>query len=70
MPKKIISLALSENTVEAIDRTSKALGMNRSQFIELMVKKGFHFSKEVLDSVNEISELQEKAKNRIHEAKE
>jgi hypothetical protein len=65
MPKKIISFALSEESVEKIDKTSKALGMSRSQLIEFLVRKGFQFSEEVVSNLNEISKLQEEAKERI-----
>lgn len=65
MPKKIISFALSEKSIEQIDKTSKALGMSRSELIELLIKKGFHFSEEIEASVNKISELQKKTKERI-----
>jgi hypothetical protein len=40
---------------------SKALGMSRSEYIDLMIRKGFHF----LDEIQEISKLQEKIKGKI-----
>jgi metal-responsive CopG/Arc/MetJ family transcriptional regulator len=61
MPKKIISLALSQEAINKVDSTSKALGMSRSEYIEMMIKKGFHFSDEVM----QISKLQEKIKEKI-----
>jgi len=70
MTKKILSITLSEETTEKIDRTSKALGMSRSEFIEIMINKGFQFTKEALTSTKEISELQEKAKSRIQQKEE
>ena len=70
MPKKIVSFALSEKSIVQIDRTSKALGMSRSELIELLVKKGFHFSEEVEASVNKISELQEKTKGKIQKRRD
>jgi len=69
MTKKILSVTLSEETSEKIDKTSKALGMSRSEFIELMINKGFQFSKEALTSTKEISELQEKAKSKIQQGR-
>lgn len=65
MPKKIISFALSEKSIERIDKISKALGMSRSELIEFLVKRGFHFSEDVETTVNEISKLQEEAKAKI-----
>jgi len=65
MPKKIISLALSEKSIEKIDKTSKALGMSRSELIEFLVSKGFHFSEEVMNKVDKISKLQEETKENI-----
>jgi len=65
MPKKIISFALSEKSIEKIDKTSKALGMNRSELIEFLVSKGFQFPEEVVVNLNEISKLQEETKEKI-----
>jgi metal-responsive CopG/Arc/MetJ family transcriptional regulator len=70
MAKKILSVTLSEETTKKVDRTSKALGMSRSEFVEIMINKGFEFSKEALDSTQEISKLQDKAKNKIQQAQE
>lgn len=70
MPKKIISFALSEESVEKIDKTSKALGMSRSELIEFMVNKGFQFPVEVEANLNEISKLQEETKERIKKKRE
>lgn len=61
MTKKIVSLALSEEAISKMNNTSKALGMSRSEYIDLMVKKGFHFSEEV----QEISKLQKKIKDKM-----
>lgn len=66
MPKKIISFALSQEAIKKMDNTSKALGMSRSEYIDMMIKKGFHFSEEV----EEISKLQEKIKEKINGEKE
>ena len=67
MAKKIMSFTLSEKSIEKIDRTSKALGMNRSEYIEFMVEKGFTFPKEVESTLTNISKLQEEAKKKIWE---
>jgi hypothetical protein len=61
MPKKIVSFALSEEAIKKMNDAANALGMSRSEYVDMMVKKGFHFS----DEVKEISRLQEKIKNRI-----
>jgi len=63
--KKIISFTLSEESIEKLDKTSKALGMNRSELIELMLKKGFTFSDEVEDTLRNISRLQKETKEKI-----
>jgi hypothetical protein len=67
MPKKIISFTLSEQSIEKVDKTSKALGMNRSELIEFLIAKGFTFSKEVDAALTNISQLQDKAKKEIQE---
>ncbi len=63
--KKIISFTLSEGNIEKLDKTSKALGMNRSELIELMLEKGFTFSDEVESTLSNISKLQKEAKEKI-----
>lgn len=65
MPKKIVSMALSEKSIKKIDKTSKALGMNRSELMEFLIEKGFQFPKEVESNIEEISRMQEKAKDKI-----
>lgn len=65
MPKRIVSFALSEDSIEKIDKTSKALGMSRSELIEFLVNKGFQFPEDVMASLNEISKLQEETRKRI-----
>jgi DNA-binding winged helix-turn-helix (wHTH) protein len=65
MPKKIVSFALSERSIERIDKTSKALGMSRSELIEFLIKKGFQFSEDVEITVSKISKLQKEAKEKI-----
>ncbi|MCX7999311.1 MAG: ribbon-helix-helix domain-containing protein [Leptospiraceae bacterium] len=65
MPKKIVSFALSEESIEKIDKTSKALGISRSELIEFLVSKGFQFPEEVMANLNEISKLQEETRKRI-----
>ncbi len=65
MPKRIISFALSKESVEKIDKTSKALGMSRSELIEFLVSKGFQFPEGIEANLDEICKLQEEAKEKI-----
>lgn len=65
MPKKIVSLALSERSIKKIDKASKALGMSRSELMEFLIEKGFQFPKEVENNINEISKMQEETRNKI-----
>jgi predicted transcriptional regulator len=70
MPKKIVSFALSDESVSKIDKTSKALGMSRSALIEFLVSKGFQFPDDVKTDLQEISRLQKKAKKIIEKRTE
>lgn len=63
--KKVVSLTLPEETVEKIDRTSRALGLNRSELVALLIEKGFDFPDDVLASVREISKLQKEATEKV-----
>lgn len=65
MRKKIVSLTLSPGLVDDIDQTSKAMGMSRSEYVEMMLKKGFHFTDDVQDAVEEIAHLQERIKKNL-----
>ena len=65
MPKKIVSFVLSEKLAKRLEKTSKALGMSRSELVELLLKKGFHFSTEIQEDVEEISKQQEEMKKKI-----
>lgn len=65
MPKKVVSFALSDESVSKIDKTSKALGMSRSELIEFLISKGFQFPDDVKTDLDEISRLQKKAKKII-----
>lgn len=65
MAKRIISVALSNDVVEEMDQTTKALGMNRSEYVEMMIKKGFHFSDDVQKTLTKISKLQEQIKDNL-----
>ena len=61
LPKKIVSITLSDESIEKIEVTSKALGMSRSELIEYMIQQGWHFSDELVELVDKIKLLQEKA---------
>jgi len=65
MTKRIISLTLSKETVQDIDKKSKALGMTRSEFVELMLNKGFHFSKEEETAIAKISKMQNEVRGQL-----
>jgi len=65
MPKRVISFSLSPEAIDRLDQDSKALGMSKSQYIDMMVKKGFHFSEEDSETVSQISKLQGKLKEKI-----
>ena len=62
MPKKIASFALSDEAIEKMDNASKALGMSKSEYVDMMLKKGFHFTEEI----QEISKLQDKIKKKLN----
>jgi hypothetical protein len=63
--KKVISFTISEENIEKIDKTSKALGMNRSELIELFLDKGFTFSEDVENKLGDINKLQIETKEKI-----
>lgn len=61
MRKKIVSFALSEDSISKVDDASRALGLSKSEYIDLMIKKGFHFPEEVA----EITKRQKELRNKI-----
>lgn len=65
MPKKIVSVTLSEKSIKQLDKTSKALGMSRSELVEFLVEKGFDFPEDVKAAISEISELQTETKEKF-----
>ena len=69
MPKKVVSVSLSEASIAKLETTSQALGMSRSKLLEHMIQKGWNFSDELETIVDTIMELQNKAKNKIREEK-
>jgi site-specific recombinase XerD len=69
MPKKIVSFALSEQSAEKMDSTSKALGMTRSELLEFLISKGFRFSEDVKNDLDDICKKQEAAKEKIGKGK-
>jgi hypothetical protein len=67
MPKRIVSMTLSERNVEKVDKVSKALGMSRSELMDFLIEKGFRFPQEMEANIEKITKLQEEAKGRIQE---
>ena len=67
MSKKIVSFTLSKKSLERLNRTSKALGISRSELLEFMIERGWRFPDEVQKAVDEISKLQKKANAKIKE---
>lgn len=65
MPKRIVSFSLSKESIERIDKASKALGMSRSELIDFLAKDGFKFSDEVKAVLDKIAELQKNAEERM-----
>jgi hypothetical protein len=65
MPKKVVSIALTEDSFEKIEETSKALGMSRSELIEYMIQQGWYFSDELVELVDKIKSLQQKANKEL-----
>lgn len=67
MAKRIVSFTLSEDAINKVDSTSKALGLSRSEYIDMMIKKGFHFSEDVMEIAKKQQELKNKIENRKEE---
>lgn len=65
MPKKVVSFSLSETTIKTIEKISKALGMNRSEFIEYLLSGDFFVSNDVKKVINDVSKLQKEVKRKI-----
>ena len=63
-PKKIFSFTLSKESIEKLEKVSKALGLSRSELVERMIKK-LQFTKEIETQLNKISKLQEEVKKEI-----
>lgn len=63
MPKQIISFSLSESAIGILDKTSKALGKSRSEFVEWIITEGFKFTPAIEAKIEAISQLQEKIEN-------
>jgi len=62
--KKVVSFSLDEGTIRKLDSEAKAFGMSRSELLEFMLQRGWHFSKDMEETASRISELQEKAKKK------
>ncbi|MHA1410609.1 MAG: hypothetical protein ACTSQY_09955 [Candidatus Odinarchaeia archaeon] len=67
MGKRVLSVNLTDDSFKKVDITSKALGMSRSELIEYMIQKGWHFSDEMIEMVDRIQALQNKAVKELKE---
>jgi len=56
MPKQIISFTLSDEAIAILDNTSKAIGKNRSEFLEIVLKS--FYTPEMQTKVKQINDLQ------------
>lgn len=65
MPKRVVSFTLSDESIKKINKTSKALGVSRSELLESLISKGLRFSKDVESTLEQISKLQKKASSKI-----
>lgn len=59
MSRKIISFSLSDEAITKLDNTSKALGKNRSDFLDWVILKGFCWPSNIRAKLDEINKLQE-----------
>jgi len=69
MPKKIVSYTLSKRNVDRIESTSKALGLSRSELVDLMIERGFHYSGDIKSEVGKISRLQKDTEEKLRKRK-
>ena len=69
MVKKIISLSISEESLDRADLRSKALGLSRSEFFDQMIKNGWNFSNELDEVVDAIISLQSDLNVNLEEEK-
>ena len=60
--KKVVSIALSEESVIQLDETSKALGWSKSELVDYMITKGWNFPDEVMETLELIKNLQKQNK--------
>lgn len=67
MVKKVISVSISEESLDRVDARSKALGLSRSEFLEQMIKNGWNFSEELETVVDTIIGLQDKLSDKLEE---
>jgi hypothetical protein len=56
--KEIISFTLSKEAITLLDNASKALGKNRSEFLDWVILKGFCWPPEIKAKLDEINKLQ------------
>lgn len=67
MPKKVVSVSLSKESIKRLEGVSRALGMSRSELLEYMIQKGWNFSEELESIVDTIMDLQDKVKIKFEE---
>ncbi len=67
MVKKVISVSISEESIDRVDSRSKALGLSRSEFLDQMIKNGWNFSEELETVVDTIIGLQNKLADKLGE---
>jgi hypothetical protein len=65
MTKKIVSFTLSKESIEKIEKTSKILGMSKSELVEFLVSEHFPLTKEVTKTLDQIEKLQKDAQEKL-----
>lgn len=65
MTKKIVSFTLSKESIEKIEKTSKILGMNKSELVEFLVSEHFPLTKDVMETLDQIEKLQKDAQEKL-----
>jgi hypothetical protein len=63
--KKIVSFTLSKESIEKIEKTSKILGMSKSELVEFLVSEHFRLTKEVMETLDQIEKLQKDAQEKL-----
>jgi hypothetical protein len=58
--KQIVSFSLSEDAISILDKTAKALGRSRSDFLEWIITEGFKWTPAIQEKIEAINKLQKK----------